>query len=39
MKRYWKNKYTGKVHFSYAVMIDEAEALGNRDEYELIVQD
>lgn len=39
MKRYWKNKYTGKVHFSYAVMIDETEALGNRDEYELIVQD
>lgn len=39
MKRYWRNKYSGKVYFSYAAMMDEAEALGNRDEYTLIEQD
>lgn len=39
MKRFWFNKYTSKVYFSYAAMMDEAEALGNRDEYILITQE
>lgn len=38
MKRYWKNKYTGKVYFSYAALMDEAKCFGNLDEYELVVE-
>lgn len=36
MKRYWRNKYSGKVYFSYAALRDETDALGNHNEYELI---
>ena len=39
MKRFWRNKNSGKVYFSYAALMDEARALGNINEYELIIQD